>query len=164
MFEVAPSGRCGTRILVSSSPRHSRKSFASSTWIYVVTRLERGLLHSHEQREGVNTLARLKQELRNDDKGTYLVTTATGSHYVLDLNARTVSRQMAATAPRLDYLQAGFSKLRRDGESVELHMIEHCVIGESAHYWIQVREDHVVTLRMTSPVVRIEELAPIDDE
>ncbi|MHA7209532.1 hypothetical protein [Arthrobacter sp. MDT1-65] len=104
------------------------------------------------------------QELRNDNQGRYLVTTATGSHYQLDLDARTVSRRMAATAPRLDYLEAGFWKLRRDGEALELHMIECCKVGQSAHYLSQVRTDHVLTLRMTSPVVRIEQLASADND
>ena len=58
---------------------------------------------------GMATLAAMdKQELSNDYQGTYLVTTATGSRYMIDLTARTMRRQMAATAPRLDYLPAGF--------------------------------------------------------
>jgi hypothetical protein len=100
------------------------------------------------------------QELRNGDVGRYLVTTPTGSHYMLDLTARTVTRQMAASAPLIDYLDAGFSQLRRDGEALELLMLESCVVGASARYWIQVRADHVVTLRTTSPVVRILALNP----
>lgn len=99
------------------------------------------------------------QELRNDGVGRFLVTTATGSHYVLDLSARTVKRTMAATAPVNGYLDAGFSRLRRDEESVELLMLERCAIGSPARLWIQIRADHVVTLRTTSPVVRIEALA-----
>lgn len=98
----------------------------------------------------------MTRELRNDDVGRYLVTTATGSQYVLDMTARTVSRRMAATAPLIDYLDTGFSRLRRDGEPLELLMLESCAVGASARYWIQVRADHVVTLRTTSPVVRIE--------
>lgn len=39
----------------------------------------------------------MRQELRNDDAGRYLITTAIGSEYVVDLTARTVSCQMAAT-------------------------------------------------------------------
>ncbi len=96
------------------------------------------------------------QELRNDDTGCYLVTTATGSHYLVDLCSRTVQRKMAATAPLLDFLDAGFSRLRRDGELLELLMLESCMVGAPATFWIQVREDHVPTLRTTSPVVRIE--------
>lgn len=100
------------------------------------------------------------QELRNDDAGRYVVATATGSHYVLDLTARTVKRQTAASAPVVDYQDAGFSQLRRGGESLELLLIESCAVGASARYWIQVRADHVVTLRTTSPVVRIVALNP----
>jgi hypothetical protein len=110
------------------------------------------------------TLAPMKQKLSNDDKGQYLVTTATGSQYLLDMKARTVHRTMAATAPLNDFLAAGFSKLRRDGETLDLHVIEHCVVGESARYYIQVREDHIVTLRMTSPVVRTDELEVAESE
>jgi hypothetical protein len=98
------------------------------------------------------------QELRNNDTGRYLVTTATGSHYVLDLTSRTIKRRMAASAPVVDYVDAGFSQLRRDGESLELLMLESCAVGASARYWIQVRDDHIPTLRMTSPVVRIDAL------
>lgn len=104
----------------------------------------------------------MKQELRNDEAGCYLVTTATGSQYVLDLTARTVMRHMAATAPIIDYLEAGFSQLRRDGETLELLMLESCAVGASAHYWIQVRDDHIPTLRTTSPVVRIQALKTPD--
>jgi hypothetical protein len=102
----------------------------------------------------------MMQELRNEDAGRYLVTTATGSHYVLDLIARTVRRQMAASTPVVDYLDAGFSRLRRDGESLELLMLESCSVGASARFWIQCRDDHIPTLRMTSPVVRIDALNP----
>lgn len=79
---------------------------------------------------------------------------------VLDLTARTVARRMAATAPAVDYLDAGISQLRRDGESLELLMLEMCAVGASARCWIQVRDDHIVTLRTTSPVVRIVALDP----
>ena len=100
----------------------------------------------------------MTHELRNDDIGCYLVTTATGSQYLLDLTARTVKRHMAAAAPTVGYLDAGFSRLRRDGEILQLLMLESCTVGAPAKYWIQVRDDHIPTLRTTSPVVRIEAL------
>jgi hypothetical protein len=100
----------------------------------------------------------MTQELRNDDSDRYLVTTATGSQYLLDLTDRTVRRQMAATAPVVDYLEAGFSQLRCDGETLELLMLDSCAVGASARYWIKVRDDHIPTLRMTSPVMRIDAL------
>lgn len=65
---------------------------------------------------------------------------------------------MAATAPLVDFLDAGFSQLRRDGEVLELLMLESCEIGSSAVFWIQVRDDHLPTVRMTSHVVCIEPL------
>jgi hypothetical protein len=102
----------------------------------------------------------MMQELRNDDAGRYIVTTATGSHYELDLTNRTIKRHMAASAPLVDFLDAGFSQLRRDGETLELLMLESCSVWVSARYWIQVRDDHIPTLRMTSPVVRIDALNP----
>lgn len=104
----------------------------------------------------------MRQELRNDDEGRYLVTTATGSQYELDLTARTVRRRMAATPPIIDFLEVGFSQLRRDGETVELLMLESCIVGASARYWLQIRADHIPTFRMTSPVMRIEPMANPD--
>lgn len=100
----------------------------------------------------------MSQGLTNDEKGAYLVTTATGSRYVLDLDNRTASRQMAATAPRKDFLDVDLSRLRRDGQTLELLMVEDCRVGEPAKLWLQVRTDAAVTLRTTSPVVRIEPL------
>lgn len=100
----------------------------------------------------------MSQGLTNDDKGVYLVTTATGSYYCLDLDNRTASRRMAATAPLVDFLDVGFSRLRRDGETLELLLVENCTVGEPAKLWLQVRTDAAVTLRTTSPVVRIEPL------
>ncbi|MGG5171258.1 hypothetical protein ACQR35_03630 [Pseudarthrobacter sp. J1738] len=100
----------------------------------------------------------MTQELRNDDAGRYIVTTATGSRYLLDLTARTLKRHMAATAPIVEYLDAGFSQLRRDGEELELLLLESCLVGASARYWVQVRDDDIPTLRVTSPVLRIDAL------
>lgn len=67
---------------------------------------------------------------------------------------------MAANAPIIDFLDAGFSQLRRDGESLELLMLDSCAVGARARYWVQVRDDQIPTLRMTSPVVRIDALNP----
>jgi hypothetical protein len=101
----------------------------------------------------------MMQELLNDDAGRHLVTTATGSEYLVDLTSRTVRRRMAATTPLADFLDAGFSRLRRDGQDLELLMLESCAVGSPARFWIQVRDDHIPTIRTTSPVVKIESLA-----
>lgn len=111
---------------------------------------------------GGNYTHPMVQELRNDGTGRYLVTTATGSHYVFDMTTRTVSRKMAAIAPLVDYLDAGLSQLRRDGELLQLLLLESCAVAASARFWIQVRDDHIVTLRTTSPVVGIVALEPLE--
>lgn len=115
-----------------------------------------------EMSEVISRLRGMRQQLNNNDGGRYLVTTATGSHYVLDLDARTVKRTMASTAPLLDFLEAGFSRLRRDGEEVELLLLETCEVGVGGRYWLQIRDDDIPTLRATSPIVRIEELADLE--
>lgn len=109
-----------------------------------------------------DTLTVMREELRNADAGRYLVTTATGSHYLLDLDARKLMRTMAATAPICEYLDAGFSQLRRDGEAMELLLLESCRVGAPALIWLQVRADRIPTLRTTSPVVLIEDLTVAD--
>lgn len=100
----------------------------------------------------------MSHELHNDDKGQYLITTATGSHYRLDMDCRTASRQMAATAPVTEFMDVQPALLRRDAETVELLMVDECRVGQPAKLWIQIRTDSAVTLRTTSPVVRIEPL------
>jgi hypothetical protein len=62
------------------------------------------------------------------------------------------------SASLVDFLDPGFSKLRRDGEALELLMLEFCEIGSTALFWIQVRDGHILTSRTTSPVGRIEPL------
>lgn len=101
----------------------------------------------------------MSHELRNDDKGRYLISTATGSHYCLDLDNKTLIRQMAVAPPIEDFLDVDPSRLRRDREAVDLLSIEHCRVGEPARLWIRIRPD-AVTLRTTSPVVRIEPVVP----
>ncbi len=100
----------------------------------------------------------MTQELSNNDEGRFLVRTATGSQYVLDLAARTMERRMSVNAPLPDFQDNDPSELRRDGEVLELLMLGSCSVGEPAQCWIQVRDDHVPTLRTTSPVVSIETL------
>ncbi|MEN8582152.1 hypothetical protein ABFP37_05495 [Burkholderia sp. RS01] len=100
----------------------------------------------------------MPRSISNDSTGRFLITTATGSQYVVNLDDRTISRTMAATPPLVDFLDAGFSQLRRDGEALQLLMLESCEVGSSAVFWIQVRDDHIPTFRRTSPVVCIEPL------
>lgn len=97
------------------------------------------------------------QQLSNSDSGRHLVSTATGSHYILDLDTHTLHRTMNAAAPTAEYVEVEPSRLRRDGEPVGLLMLETCQVGAAGRFWLHIR-DHVPTLRETSPIVRIEEL------
>lgn len=97
-------------------------------------------------------------ELRNTDQGCYLVTTATGSHYRIDLDSRMLTRHVGATPPTDEYWKVGTSHLRRDGESLEVLMVDSCKVGEPGRLFLQVRADKIPTLRITSPVVSIQKL------
>lgn len=72
--------------------------------------------------------------------------TATGSIHEIDYQSGTYVR-----------LIGGFSTLRRDGEFVPLVRATRPVVGEPMIMLLRVREDGVLTTRMTSAVTRIEE-------
>ena len=48
--------------------------------------------------------------------------------------------------------------LRRDGDRLELVEIEGPVVGQRMRMVVKIREDGVLTVRQTTPVVSIEEL------
>jgi hypothetical protein len=99
-------------------------------------------------------------ELRNNDIGRFALYTATGSEYLLDLDKRTLTRTIHKVAPLVDFLDAGFSVLRRDGETLPMLLLERLKVGYPASFFLQIRDDHVPTSRTTSPVVRI---VPLDE-
>ncbi|MBE4720516.1 hypothetical protein DAD99_20950 [Pseudarthrobacter sp. AB1] len=101
----------------------------------------------------------MRQVVRNDEKGLFLVSATTSSQFKLDMNARLVRRQLAATPLVADFLDVDASPLRRNGATLELLMVEHCRVGEPVRLFFQVTEGHITTERMTSPVVRMVELA-----
>lgn len=78
--------------------------------------------------------------------GVWLVTTETGSRYEIDLDHGSLRRH-----PRT-------GKLRRDGQDLALHQVVECRVGTSAGFLICV-EPGVVTLRLTSHVIRIEAIS-----
>jgi hypothetical protein len=78
-------------------------------------------------------------ELRNDDVVCYAVNTATGSEYLLDLDRRTLTRTMASVQPLLDFIDVGFSRLRRDGETLPVSFLERLKVGYSASFFLLIR-------------------------
>lgn len=96
------------------------------------------------------------EELIDTDSGTYRIRTATGSHYLLDLDRRTLTRLRAAVEVAPEYAGMAPAELRRDGEQLELHRVITCRAGDRAVFIVQLREDpSVVTVRDTSQVQEI---------
>lgn len=90
--------------------------------------------------------------LTDQDTGSYLVCTETGSRYLLDLDARTVLRV------RTEIFGLTHA-LRRDGEDVHLLELVRCVVGAPMVLLINLFVPNVIaTTRTTSVVVGIEQL------
>lgn len=87
-----------------------------------------------------------RERLTDSDTGRWLMSTET-SRYVIDLDARTITRSPGDGEDALD--------LRRDDEVVPLLRLNSCERGASAVLLLDVRGDGVATLRMTTPVRRI---------
>ncbi|TRW45593.1 hypothetical protein [Georgenia yuyongxinii] len=99
-----------------------------------------------------------RDQLTDEDTGRWWVTTE-GSAYLVDLDARTVTR---APGQGSDGLTTG---LRRDGDPVPLLAIEQCRRAHPAVLVLDVRGDGVPTIRRTSLIIRItrDTAPPADD-
>lgn len=93
--------------------------------------------------------------------GAFRIRSATGSLYLLDLTASTLTRFVAAVEPAVDHLDVGMICLRRDGQALPVQQIIRLEVGQPALFLLQVRtnEPEVPTLRATSRVVEIRRLA-----
>lgn len=86
--------------------------------------------------------------------GVYLVTTLTGSAYVIDF------QKMTATRNPNPYDEDQEKNLRKDGEERPLIGISEIAIGSDMILILDVRGDGVPTRRWrTTPAIRIERLA-----
>ncbi|GAC1492698.1 MAG: hypothetical protein NVS2B15_12820 [Pseudarthrobacter sp.] len=95
------------------------------------------------------------RQITDGDRGRFEITTATGSVYLISLlDERKITRLPVAAVPAEGFQSVAPSQLRRDGEELDLLMLEICQIGLSPRFWIRVRAD-VPTLRTTSPVTCI---------
>lgn len=109
----------------------------------------------------------LLDEVAHEDDGVWLVTTESGSKYVLDLDAMTVTR-LAAEEPVDQQAAARWYvslPMRRDGEtlpvvtiaggSIKVGECARLVLGNVDNY-----DGYVSTIRETTPILEIRRLQP----
>lgn len=102
-----------------------------------------------------------RYELTDDDVGVFAVDTASGSTHLVDLVSpkRTVTRFPRQNTPSPEYSERFLQpSLRRDEESLPLLAVVRIELGRRAEFFVLARTDGVITLRETTPVVRITEL------
>ncbi|WP_158253367.1 hypothetical protein [Cryobacterium sp. N19] len=108
-----------------------------------------------EVREG-NRMPTL-ESLMDTATGIYLVSTRSGSRYMIDLNEMKMSRVPAETDPNDDLA------MRRDGETVDLLSVDECTVGRPMRLVLDLHvEGVVVTSRQTTTVDSISEVNPAD--
>lgn len=90
------------------------------------------------------------------DRGLFLVTTHSASRYVLDLEARSVTRHRG--------VGLGVSELRNDGDAVRLCTLIRCTVGRPMVLLIAVADDPAtLTTRTTAEVESIERVGEPDE-
>ncbi|GAB4001842.1 hypothetical protein [Nocardioides ultimimeridianus] len=92
--------------------------------------------------------ATLTASIDDGATGLWQITTATGSVYLLDLDQRLLTR-----VPEL-------RAMRRDHEPLHLHQLIEARVGASGRFLVQVRDDGIATIRLTSAIVAIDQLPP----
>lgn len=95
--------------------------------------------------------------LSASESGTWLITSANASRYIVDLDGRTLTRFRGAGEP------GETAELRRDGEAVPLLRLTRCRVGVPMHVLIDVRGDGITTERVTSDVNSIELVRASED-
>ncbi|MEA4945777.1 MAG: hypothetical protein VB080_15245 [Propionicimonas sp.] len=91
------------------------------------------------------------------DRGQWILGTASGSHYLIDLDEAVILR-----APDPDRSRAPVP-LRRDAEEIRLLWLNQVRLGSPAVFYLDLRRDGVVTERVTSAVVSIHRAATQPD-
>lgn len=99
-------------------------------------------------------------EVTDHDTATYRMTSAAGTAYLLDLRppSRTLTRLPFEHDQHPGFALDPARGLRRDGEPLRLVFLDTLRVGESARFWLDVREDGVLTWRETTPITSITEL------
>jgi hypothetical protein len=89
----------------------------------------------------------------SEQGGVYLVSTLSGSHYMLDFDRMTVQR-----TPDPDD-EDEEKNLRKDGDELHLFGVTEIAVGSGMVLLLDVRGDGIPTRRWTTWVTRIERLA-----
>lgn len=111
-------------------------------------------------RQVLLTMVELKDRLTDRDEGVWRIGTASGSVYILDLTSgnRTMTRLPAEERRCGVYAQLPVAGLRRDSQRLRLLSIHQLQLFRRAYIWVDVREDGVLTLRETTPVVSLDKV------
>lgn len=112
------------------------------------------------------------QNITVSSEGSYLITTESGSEYIVDLTEKTLLRNVQSTPEELiaagvdDSLRGAYkansnqSRMRNDNKPSPLVNIILCETGKPAAFLISGIAEYpdITTLRATTPVVKIEKL------
>lgn len=101
-----------------------------------------------EELSGISVPELLIASIDEGAGGSRQITTETGSLYVLDLDQRLLTRVPEVVA------------MRRDHQPLHLHRLIEARVGASGRFLVQVRNDDIPTIRLTSTIVRIAQLRP----
>lgn len=90
----------------------------------------------------------LTASIDNTTTGRWLITTESGTHYLLNMDRRWVIRERSPESV----------PMRRDNSLVGLVKLVTCQVGEEMHLIVDVRRDGTLTTRDSTPVVHIKQL------
>lgn len=154
VLHVADDPWCGTDVCHD----HARRLVDDTALIWgcdcAFCERARRLMTAHEHREGV--------VLCIDCMGRWLMRTASGSSYLLDLDEKTAQRIQGSTNADPERAFHFSQPLRRDGDALPLVAMEPVRLRESAFLLLSQVDDYegyVNTTRMTTPVTSVEEMA-----
>jgi hypothetical protein len=109
----------------------------------------------------VDVTASTVNELTADAGGRWLVVTETAC-YTVDLDGQTIVRYPGAgTGPISADYPVTVADLRRDEQSIPLIQLVRCRVGGSMLLMLNIRQDGILTARMTTVVRSISCLPPV---
>ena len=88
-------------------------------------------------------------------EGKWLIVTASGSEYSLDLDGMTITRHWGVHPPVDDHIA---TELRRDGQAIPLEQIITCEVGVWGEFVLNLRGDGIFTYRRTTAIESIQRI------